>query len=100
MKIITLENGLEIREAFHESGGVAVRHNYKNGKLHGLIESFYESGAVKYRCNYKDGRLHGLAESFYKSGAVGYRENYKNGKLQSEYFQESDNEPSQIKVNK
>ena len=68
---------------WHQSGRVARRGRFAEGKHHGMQTSWYESGAKKNVRSYDRGRLDGVSRSFYERGGkkdeCTYRQSRKHG---------------------
>ena len=73
------QNGLY--EEYYESGKLALRGYYKDGKPNGLFELWNKNGQLTHRGNYKDDKREGLYERWHDNGELASRANYKNGKL-------------------
>jgi len=56
-KIESYKNGELVGKIdYYESGQIALKRNFKDGKLSGKFIAYYESGKIKLKGNYKDGR--------------------------------------------
>ena len=61
-------------------GSLISSTNYANGvKITKAEYRYYESGQLNQKINYKDGKLHGLMENFNKDGSLKSSKTYENG---------------------
>ncbi|AEE54113.1 toxin-antitoxin system YwqK family antitoxin [Haliscomenobacter hydrossis] len=81
-KIVSYVNGLYNGPYFEFDGfgRMAVRANYMNNKLHGLLVKF-NSGTLAQESSYINGVLDGVYKEFNQKGAVEKEIHYKDGKL-------------------
>ena len=68
-------------KTYSQDGDLKGLWNYKDEKMHGVVESYYKGGQLKARWNYRDGEKHNLTEFYYETGNLKETANYKDGKL-------------------
>ena len=68
----------------YPNGQKMYEHNYKDGKLEGLVTGWYENGQKSSEATYKDGLPEGLATVWYENGQKKWEATFKDGKVVSE----------------
>ena len=63
-------------EDYHPNGKLWYKHNYFNGKYHGLCKAYYSNGQLNYNWNYSNGKYHGLHKAYHFDGQLWYQRFY------------------------
>ena len=78
-----------IKEEFYPNGKLKLRENYQSkndgGKIHGIRESFHESGRLAEKANFKDGKRDGLHEEFHDNGLLSFKGSFIDGRAEGNY---------------
>jgi Uncharacterized protein conserved in bacteria len=83
--------------SYYENGQIAIKCNYKDGKLHGEYIRYYEDGQIKTKYEYIDNKIHGECIEYYQNGQIEVKCNYKDDKRHGKYIRYYENGQISIK---
>lgn len=68
-----------VAERHYETGALAERVSYRDGRKDGVSERWFVDGTRSYRATYSDNRRHGTVETWWEDGTRRSRSQYDNG---------------------
>lgn len=78
-KTINNENFTGLVVEYYPNEKIAVKKNYKKGKLQGLCREYFNTGELKTQYRYREGKKDGVWKEFYKTGKIKTKGKYRNG---------------------